>query len=421
MDKFNNISDCINFIESQHRDKPKKDLHNMQALCNLFDNPQDSFKIVHVAGTNGKGSIVSYLSHILNDAKYKVATFTSPYIECFNERIEVNNQFIADEDVIKYANIIIDKYPLMDVNNIDRPSFFAFITLMCFLYFKDANVDIAIIEAGIGGLLDDTNIVNPILTIISNVGYDHMNVLGNTIEEIALNKLGIVKKNVPLVTIQHDEIYPLIRDVCYKNYSLFTIVYKHNIQNVYTNLSRTRFNYLEYSDIELKMLGKYQTENAAIAIEAVRYLHNCGFIISKENVYQGLLNTQWVGRLEVLSKKPLIIVDGAHNSSGFERLMEFMRSIKGGHHIRLVLAISANKDKNKMLGMLDETVDEVIFTSFSYKRSDLAQNLFSISEHKNKLLIEDCDEILARINKDNCINIFSGSLYFVSEIRKKIL
>ena len=418
MQKFESVSNCISWIESQKRKHEKKDLSDMQYLCSLFDHPENNFKVIHVAGTNGKGSVVSYMASILKEAGYKVATFTSPYIECFNERLQINKEHIKDEKVLYYANLILSKYDIIPDDK--KPSFFSFITLMAFLYFSDEKVDYAVIECGIGGLLDDTNVVNSNLSIITNVSFDHMNILGDTIEQIATNKLGIVKKNTPLVTIQNDEIKKLIKDTCYKMYAPYTIVKKSAIQNVKLGIGETKFDYLEYKDIKLKMSGLYQCENAALAIEAVRYLNMQGASISKENVITGLEKTFWLGRLELVSLHPIIILDGAHNVDGIERLVEYINSIHHKRNIRLILAISANKDKEHMIPLVDNAVDEIIFSSFTYKRSDEADNLYAISKHKNKILENDIDKIFGLISSDNWINIFAGSLYFVSEVRKKL-
>lgn len=421
--KFNDIDTCIAFIESQRRKEGStKNLNDMRRLCEYFGNPQDTCKFIHVAGTNGKGSIVSYITSILMDAKLKVGSYTSPYIEKYNERIEINRINISDEKLLEYTNHIVSKYDDLEKKGIVLPSFFALTTLIAFMYFKDENVDVAVVETGIGGLLDDTNVITPLVSLISNVNYDHMNVLGNTIKEIAINKLGVVKDNVPFVTIENDEINDLVIKTCNDKNSDYKIVSKKDIKIKELDLTKTIFDYNEFKNIKLKMLGSYQAENACIAIEAVKYLRKYGFNINDENIIKGLRNAFWLGRLEVVSDKPLIILDGAHNVDAFNRLVEFIKCIKKNKKVRLILAISANKDKEKMLEMLDDSlIDELILTSFAYKRSDEAINLFNMANHSNKYLIENNDDIISIINKDDnldTINIFSGSLYFVSELRK---
>ncbi len=421
---FNNIRDCVNFIETQRRGTKIRNLENFRALCEFFGNPQDSYNIIHVAGTNGKGSLVKYFSTILMQSSYNVATYTSPYIDCYNERIQVNGNYIPDEYIIKYTNLIISKYDELDKLEIPRPSFFALSTLIAFMFFKEMKVDFAVVEVGIGGLLDDTNVVKPILTAISNVSYDHMEILGNTIEEIALQKLGIVKNGIPLVTIENDKINNIVKMICEKNNSEYTIVKKTDISNISTSMNGTKFDYKDFKNIKLNMNGIYQTENASIAIEGAKYLQKMGFNIMDNDIYQGLNKTFWLARLERISDKPLIILDGAHNVDAFNRLVEYIKEIKKDKKVRLILAISANKDKSNMLDIIDENIaDELIITHFNYKRSEESLNLFNLSKHSNKLLIDDLEEIINKVfaDKSDIINIFAGSLYFASEVRKYLM
>lgn len=420
---FTNIKDCVTFIETSQR-KSTKSLEHMRQLVQAYGNPQLDLKFIHVAGTNGKGSIVSYLKEIFYDANYSVGTFTSPYIECFNERISYNKKNIPDELIIKYTNLIISKYDYLEEHGIEHPSFFEILTLMCFMYFKDMNIDIAIIETGIGGLLDSTNIITPLLSIISNVSYDHMSILGDTLEEIAINKLGIVKENIPLVTISNPKLNDLFIETCAKLNSKLVLVNKEDIKNVDVKIGATKFDYLNYKNINIKMSGLYQTENASIAIEAANLLKEY-YSLSDENILNGLKNTFWLGRLEVVQENPYIILDGAHNIDGIQRLHEFIKTIKKDFNkIILVLAISSNKETRKMINEIESDVDRIIFTSFTYKRSEDYLILYNYSNHPNKEYNNDILSIISQSknNKDNnTIWIFSGSLYFVSELRKKFI
>lgn len=417
---FKTVEECISFIENSHRTSTKS-LEHMQLLCDIYGNPEKGLKYIHVAGTNGKGSVVSYLREIFYDANINVGTFTSPYIECFNERITYNKQFISDELIIKYTNEIINKYSYLNENNIELPSFFSFITLMCFMYFRDVKPDVVILETGIGGLLDCTNVITPILSIISNVAYDHMNILGNTIEEIATNKLGIVKKNIPLVTISNDKINDLIKETCRKNNSLLTLLNKDDIVNAKLNIDGSLFDYKDYKDVKLKLAGMHQIENACLVIESCNYLQKY-YNIAKSNIYNGLLKTFWPGRLEIIRKNPYIILDGAHNIDGITRLHDFIKTIKKDFNkIILVLAISSNKETARMINNIEKDVDEIIFTSFNYKRSEDYNILYQYSNHPNKQKNENVDELVLSSlnNNDNKVLwIFSGSLYFVSQLRK---
>lgn len=416
---FTDIKECISFIESQHRTKTKS-LQHMKTLCSVYGNPERGLPYIHVAGTNGKGSVVSYLREIFVESGYNVGTFTSPYIEKFNERITYNKKFIPDCKVIEYANEIISKYDYLNANNIELPGFFSFITLMCFMYFRDLKPDVVILEAGIGGLLDDTNVIeNPILTIISNISYDHMSILGNTLEEIGKNKLGIVKEGTPLVTIENEEINDLIVKTCKDHNSLLKLVNKDDIKNPRIMIGKTIFDYKDYKDVTLQLSGLYQTENASIVIEACELLKT-KYTITKTAVMKGLKNNFWPGRMEVVRSNPYIILDGAHNIDGIQRLHEFIKTLKG-YKIILALAISSNKETCKMIREIEKDVDKIIFTSFNYRRSEDYNVLYDYSNHKNKEKTSDVKALVDKSleNKDEkTIWLFSGSLYFVSEIRK---
>lgn len=419
---FYNVEDCIRFIESRKRND--RSLDNMYKLCDFFGNPQESIKFIHVAGTNGKGSVTSYLRYILcENQNMNIGTFTSPYIECFNERIQINGIFISDADLIYYTNKIASSFDTLLSRGIEEPGFFAFCTLMAFLYFKDKKVDLAIMEVGIGGLLDCTNVITPLVSIISNVSYDHMNLLGNTLSEIGKQKLGIVKENVPLVTIENEEINDLIKKTCKEKNSECVIVRKKDIKVLKSDLNETVFSYKEYPNIHLKMLGNYQAENASIVIEACEILKQIGYKIDEADIYNGLEQTFWLGRLEVLQEDPIIIFDGAHNIDGINRLYEFLLHLKElypSYKLRLVLAISANKEKFKMIEKIQSIADEIIFTTFNYKRSEDGMILYGASNHQNKQYIDNVSEILdlAIHSSSDYINCFTGSLYFVSELRK---
>jgi dihydrofolate synthase/folylpolyglutamate synthase len=290
------------------------------------------------------------------------------------------------------------------------------------MYFRDVKPDVTILEVGIGGLLDSTNVITPLLSIISNVSYDHMSILGDTLEQIAENKLGIVKPNVPLVTINNPLINELIINTCEKLNSKLILVNQDDIKNINISIGESKFDYKQYKNIILKMSGKHQTENASLVIEAINLLKE-NFLISDENIYQGLSKTFWPGRLEVIQNNPYIILDGAHNIDGITRLHDFIKTIRNDFNkIVLVLAISSNKETEKMINEIECDVDEIIFTSFTYKRSEDYNILYEYSKHPKKRKCEDIGELinLSKSNKDeNIVWIFSGSLYFVSELRKR--
>ncbi|MFA6827230.1 MAG: folylpolyglutamate synthase/dihydrofolate synthase family protein [Bacilli bacterium] len=420
---FTDIKDFILFVESQKRNEKKTSLDRMRRIAEIYGNPQDKLQFIHIGGTNGKGSLCSFIENILIASGLNVGKFISPYIVSFNERITFNKQYISDIDLLKYGNFILSKYDYLDELGIARLSFFEFVTLLSFLYFKDKEyIDVVVLEVGIGGLLDSTNIVkNVIASAISNVNLDHMNILGNTIEEIALQKLGIVKQNVPFFTIQNDALTDLFITETNKKNSLLNIINFSDIKNLNVSDECTTFDYKELNNVKINLLGKYQSENAAIAIEICKYLNdNNIYKINQNCIYEGLLNTFWPGRLQVVSKEPLIIVDGAHNIDAINRQVEFIKVIKGNRKLKVYFAVSANKDKEHMISLLDNVADKIVFTEFHYKRSDEAINLLNFTTIADKSIEYDLVEAVNKsLNLSNdWIIIFTGSLYFVSEILK---
>ncbi|HHU21057.1 MAG TPA: bifunctional folylpolyglutamate synthase/dihydrofolate synthase [Acholeplasma sp.] len=421
---FDNVIELINYIENLKKLKKKTNLNHMQSLCDFFSNPEKDLKIIHVAGTNGKGSVSSYIENILRENGYNVGKFTSPYVLVFNERIAYNGVNISDQDLLKYGNYIISKFEEMEKLEIYKPSFFEFMTLLAFLYFsKQKDLDYAIIEVGIGGLLDVTNIIEkPVLTITTSISLDHQNVLGETIEEIARQKLGILKEGVPHIALFQEGLENIFyEEALKKNVPLF-FVRKEDFKEIKVSLEVTEFEYLANS-YKVKLLGYHQAYNAALAILATKTMEEKGLIsLDKAKVQKSLEQTYWPGRLEIISENPLILVDGAHNIGGIESLVNFIKEVKGDKKVIVYFAVSSNKAKDQMILKLDEVADEIVFSEFHYQRSDQAINLIDYSHLKNKRIASFEEIELKKINNTdpNSLILFTGSLYYVSEVIKKL-
>ena len=418
------VNELISFIEASKRQEKKTSLEKMFSLCTLFGNPQNDVPFIHVGGTNGKGSTVTYIKSILMEEGFNVGAYISPYIVCFNERISINGNYISDEDLLYYGNKVIDTCAKA---NHEIPAFFDFVTIIAFLYFKDLYnkkmMDVAILEVGMGGIYDSTNVCKPLVSLITNVDYDHMSVLGNTLEEIWTNKLGILKQDTPFICYSSDYDY-LVKEKALqmKALSKLHIINKKDCAIKDLGIDYTIFDYDDLKCIKLQMSGAYQAENACLAIEAIKTLndnHLLGKSITEIAIRNGLEKAFWPGRLEKVCDKPLVILDGAHNVDAINRLVEFIKQVKFNHPLRLVIAISANKEVEKMIDLIEPLADEVVYTEFNYKRSDSASHLFNLSHHQNKILMEDEKEIIKYITNDFIHdNILFGSLYFVSEMRK---
>lgn len=420
MNYFVDAKSFIEWVQSQKRFSKKTNLDNMKYFCKLLCNPESSFKAIHVTGTNGKGSTVAMLTSVLMAKGYNVGTFTSPYIECFNERIAFNTKPIDDDDLLKMANRVIEIYPILEENNFPKPTFFEFITLCAFCYFKSLNnLDYAVIEVGMGGRLDSTNVITPIVSIITNVALDHMQILGNTKEAILKEKLGIVKDNIPVVCGLKEENLKMIATNVANIHNSQIVFPKYNeVKNVKCDLSKTCFTY-QGQDYQLSLLGFHQVENALLAIETFNLLKD-DLKLSIQDLHNGLKNTKWVGRLEKINDDPVIYIDGGHNIDGISRITEFVKSLNIPN-VRAVISISHDKELLPMIKMVDKTFDEIIFTSYTYARSAKAEDLYNLSSSKNKKCIENLDVAVKYVlTNKKPITIFLGSLYLASEIRNKL-
>lgn len=415
---FKKTEDLIAWIEKQKRLSPRTSLEGFRKICALFGNPEKNKQYIHIGGTNGKGSVAAFLKNILREAGYNVGAFISPYVLKFNERISLNEEFIPDSELLKIGNRILSKYPLLEEAGLEPLSFFEFVTLMAFLYFSDTEPDFIILEVGLGGLLDCTNIITPLVSVITNVSYDHMNVLGKTLPEIAKNKLGIVKPGVPLIAGRIPELEALYRETCERIGAPLVFAREEGIENLRLGLRGTAFDYRDFKDLRLPLLGRHQAKNAALAIEAAWELRK-SHPISREHVYRGLAGTEWPGRLQVLSEKPLVLVDGAHNPGGMEALAEFLREVKK-ECLRVVFAASHDKAIENMLPPIEAVADELVFSRYAYARSADPQTLMEISKHPRKRIEVDLDRLIEEACADEkMMTVFCGSLYFASDVLQK--
>ena len=416
---FTTIKDAVNWIESVKRFGDKLDLSRMELASTILGHPERDLNVIHIAGTNGKGSTVSYLKHILLEQGYNVGTFTSPYIVSFNERITYNDNDISSDDLLLYINQVYSLHcEVLDKYN-EVITFFELVTLISFLYFKDKAPDYILYEVGLGGTLDATNIVSPIMTAITSISFDHMGVLGNTLEEIASNKLGIIKEHVPLITAIHQkELFPLFQEHTKKHHSDLTIIDSKDITDVEYG-STTKFVY-KTKQYEISMLGDHQVFNASLAIEIINQLQAKNLLtIDESSITRGLYKTSWPGRMEVFGN---IILDGAHNIGGVEALAKSMKSLYKDKYIKVLFTSMADKEYEKNIRIIEKFADELHVTTFDYPRCETAENLYLVSNMKNKYLHNNAIQALHELRnlKDNEILLITGSLYFISYIRKEI-
>ena len=333
--------EALTYIHSVNWTFCKPGLDRIETLCAGLGDPQKNLKFIHVAGTNGKGSFCAMTASILTAAGYRTGLFTSPYIRRFNERMMVDGQEIADEVL---ADLTARVKPVAD-GMTDKPTEFELITAIAFLYFQQMGCDYVVLETGMGGRLDATNLIdNPILTVITGIGLDHTAYLGDTIETIAAEKAGICKPGVPVLYGGDEEAAPVIRARAEMLECPYYRVDRSALQVAAYALDGTRFTYPPYTDLSLSLLGTYQPDNAAAVLTAVTLLQDAGLSIPETAVRRGLATVTWPGRFEILSRDPLAIFDGAHNAQGIAAAVDSIRHYFGDQKVYVLTGVLEDKD-----------------------------------------------------------------------------
>lgn len=407
-------------------------LERMEKLMDSFGNPQENLKCIHIAGTNGKGSVSAYIYEVLMAAGYSVGLFTSPYILNFNERIQVDGNQITDDECAGLLDRISLHVDGILASGSDSPTEFEVLTAMAFLYFERKNVDFAVLEVGLGGSGDSTNIIkNPLITLISSISYDHMDRLGNSISEIAREKAGILKPAIPAVC--NIKIPEAAKTVARHAYEIGVPLYDAaRIEPAHFKISEdgTSFNLnvfgSNYGKIELSMTGEHQISNAVTALTALDVLRKSGHIkLNIEQVHKGMLSAKLPCRFERLSRNPEIIIDGAHNQEGAVALVKNVRALYGSKKILCVLGILADKEYEKVCNILSDLSCDFVAAEVDNERK-LSRHILCevLKECKQNVVftghLEEC--YAYAMNKMRAANydllLFTGSLYFASAVRR---
>lgn len=423
--------EAVEWIHGRLKLGVKPGLKRMEWMMEKLDHPERRIKAIHVGGTNGKGSTVCFLRHILQEAGYRVGTFTSPYVEQFNERISINGKPISDVDLIKLVQVIQPLAEELEQTELGGPTEFEVITAMALYYFGKMNVqDVVIFEVGLGGRLDSTNIIYPLLSVITNVGYDHIHILGNTLEQIAFEKAGIIKAGVPLITaIDQSEALRVVQEkaasVRAKVYVIdrdFTVFAHEPTADGERFSLQTPFT--SYDDVTITMLGAHQVKNAALALMAADYLRTYySFLIEREHMYNGVRQAQWIGRFEKMDERPLIIIDGAHNEEGIDSLVATINAHYPNHRVHVLFTALGDKPVTAMIRKLEAIAQTMTFTTFDFPRALSAEQLAEQAMHPNVQWINDWKKWLKekrkQVAKDDII-LITGSLYFISNVRNFI-
>ncbi len=401
----------------------KKDLHNIQALCNALGNPERKFKSIHVGGTNGKGSTSHMLAAILQTAGYKTGLHTSPHLKDFRERIRINGELVTEQSVIDFVNQHADLFQKIE------PSFFEATVAMAFDAFAKAEVDVAVIEVGLGGRLDSTNIIQPLISVITNIGFDHMNILGNTLPEIAFEKAGIIKNHTPVII---GEIHPETKSVFEKKaYECQSEIHfaQHEWQinpiekQEHFSVNAEHIKSHKSLKIELDLTGSYQLKNLATVLSAVEELKKIGFKITDEHIQTALKQVKVLtglqGRWQTLQTGPLVICDTGHNEDGIREVLE---NIVATPHqeLHLVWGMVSDKDSLKVLSMLPKTAN-YYFCQPNIPRAKAASALAQEANSagligKTFTSVQEAYQAALKQAAPNDLIFIGGSTFVVSEV-----
>ena len=346
-----NYREALEYIEELRPLGSVMGLETMRLLCERLGNPQEQLKFVHIAGTNGKGSTLAYVSTVMQTAGYRVGRYISPTVREYRERFQVDGRMITQSGLCKYLEPVKTAADAMAAEGLPHPTLFEVETAAAFLYFLDKACDLVVLETGLGGALDATNVVNNTLAaVFASISMDHMEILGETLPEIAQAKAGIIKNKCYAISVKQDpEVMKILRQVSVLKKSKFLTADVTRTKQVKYGVTKQSFSYDRYKNLEISMPGQFQIENAVLAVETVLALVRCGFTVPEEKLRKGLLETRWPGRFDVVAKRPLFIVDGAHNEDAAVKLAESIRFYFTNRKIIYIMGMLRDKEYDKVI------------------------------------------------------------------------
>ncbi len=422
--------ETIDYLYALQKHGIKLALSNSFRILESMGNPQRKFKAVHVAGTNGKGSTSAFIASMLRAAGLRVGLYTSPHLVSFTERIRINGDQISEKRVVELAKRIRNACDSLNAadSTAMSPTFFEVTTAIAFTYFAEEEVDLAVIEVGMGGRLDSTNVMVPLVAIITNIDLEHTEYLGTTLEQIATEKAGIIKPGVPVVTgATQRETAGIIERTAQANASNVSRLYKDFLPENVVSGSEQFFDYcgikVKYRALKIHMVGRHQVDNACLALAAVEYLRDAGVTINEYGVRLGLEQARWEGRMERIGKRPDIYLDGAHNPASAQKLAATIRELKPSYgRMILVVGILCDKDYQGIARQIVPLADRVVVTKPHYARAlDVAFLAGEIRKlHAQVTSAETVAAAIARardVASPDDLILVTGSLYVVGEAR----
>lgn len=420
-----NYREAVTWLENRNIPLGEFTLDNIKELLKIFDKPQDKLKIIHITGTNGKGSVASFIASALRENNYKVGKFTSPYITNIREEIEINNEEISEEDFAKLATEVREKVEELDEKKI-FVSGFEILTSIAYIYFARNNLDFAVMEVGMGGRVDATNVMEKSIPVFCHISLDHANILGDTIGKIAHEKGGIIKENSKVFSYpQDEEARAELKKLSSEKNSSFEEFSQDEVEILSSNEEGNIFNFRNHKNVEISLIGDHQALNASLALMVLDFLKK-DYGLDEEKIKKGLKKAKNIGRTECLSKDPLIVIDGSHNLDSIERIEESVKKFK---YKKLILGFSLLKDKDhdQILGKIENIADKIVLTEIDSDRHTDLKNLeaeFKKFSKKEIYPIKDREEAVEKtlsLAGEGDMILWCGSLYLIKDIRKIIL
>lgn len=421
-----NYREAMAYIEDLQQYGSVMGLETMRELCARLENPQDQLKFVHIAGTNGKGSVLAYVSTVLSAAGYRTGRYISPTVQEYRERFQIDGRVITQSGLCKYLEQVKEAAEAMAAEELPHPTAFEVETAVAFLYFLDKQCDIVVLEAGLGGALDATNVITTTLAaVFTSVSMDHMGVLGDSIEQIAAAKAGIIKDKCYVISAkQTPEAMKVIRQAALVRKAKLYTADVSRAKNVRYGMTGQHFSYDKYKNIAITMVGQFQIENAVVALETLAALGRAGYPVAEDKLRLGMEQTRWRGRFDVIGKKPLFIADGAHNEDASKRLSESIRFYFTNRRIIYIMGMLKDKEYDKVIRNTYELAEHIItvtppLTDRALHGYELAQ---AVREYHDSVTVADSVQeaveiayLLAGQDKD-CVVIAFGSLSYLGEL-----
>lgn len=403
-------------------------LDNMKRLCEGLDLKLDELKVIHIAGTNGKGSTLAFVSEILKQAGYRVGRYLSPTIFEYRERIQIDGRMITWKDLCSYMTRMREVCDQIVSGGYPHPTLFEVETAMSFLYFYEKDCDFIVLETGLGGALDATNVLpKPLVSVLTSISMDHMAFLGDTLKEITRQKCGIIKEGCPVVSqMQTPEALEVIKSCCEEKQAPLVFVSPGQIKKVKNGIKKQTFSYQSYDSVTIRLAGLYQIENAALSLEVIRQLISLGYDIPRKAVYDGFYHANWHGRFEVIAEKPLFIADGAHNEDAAERLAKSIQFYFTNKKIIYIIGVLKDKEYDKIIQKTYALADEIIAIKppDNPRALDAYELAKQISLYHNRVTkadsIAEAVEMAYLLADTGSVIIAFGSLSYLGELIKTV-